>query len=248
MLITANSWSRFSKKLAAINQKAADEMLLYVRANGYYVNQNLIDFAYSLATKYGEAAGELACQMYDELATYWSLSHDKKMTFYDSAEMAETPSRDEVARAVFGAADISPNNIVPAVARLVKQVGADTTLNNAIRDGAFVAWIPKGDTCAFCMTLASNGWQRVSKKTLKNGHAEHIHANCDCAYGVKFDPFDDVEGYDPDEYYDLYNSQSGSPKERINAMRRLDYAENRKKINAQHRAAYADRQELKESE
>ena len=54
-------------------------------------------------------------------------------------------------------------------------------LKNAVRDGAEWAWVPHGDTCPFCITLASNGWQKASRKVLKGGHAEHIHANCDCA-------------------------------------------------------------------
>ena len=45
-------------------------------------------------------------------------------------------------------------------------------LKNALRDGAEFAWVPNGDTCAFCMTLASRGWQRASKRAIKNGHAE----------------------------------------------------------------------------
>lgn len=104
---------------------------------------------------------------------------------------------------------------------MTKQVGADTTLKNALRDGAQFAWIPSGDTCAFCITLASRGWQNVSKKTLRNGHAEHIHAHCDCQYAVRFDKNSNVEGYDPDKYLDMYYSAEGkNPKEKINSLRR----------------------------
>lgn len=50
------------------------------------------------------------------------------------------------------------------VSRLVKRAGADTTLKNAQRDGAEFAWVPHGDSCAFCLTLASRGWQRASQR------------------------------------------------------------------------------------
>ena len=47
----------------------------------------------------------------------------------------------------------------------------------------------------------------------------------------------DVSGFDPDAYYRQYREAGGD----INAMRRVDYAANRERINAQKRAAYAAR-------
>ncbi|WP_291225020.1 hypothetical protein [Gemmiger sp.] len=123
------------------------------------------------------------------------------------------------------------------VSRLVKRAGADTTLKNAVRDGAEWAWVPHGDTCPFCITLASNGWQKASSKVLKGGHAEHIHANCDCEFAIRFDHNTTVAGYDPEKYLKQYRDAGGD----VNAMRRIDYAANRERINAQKRAAYAER-------
>ena len=62
----------------------------------------------------------------------------------------------------------------------------------------------------------------MSKKALKNGHAEHIHANCDCQYAVRFDGKSNVSGYDPDKYLKMYNGDNpdAKPKEKINALRR----------------------------
>ena len=97
--------------------------------------------------------------------------------------------------------------------------------------------MPHGDTCPFCITLASNGWQKASQKLLKGGHAEHIHANCDCEFAVRFRSDTTVAGYDPDKYYRQYREAGGD----INKMRRIDYAANRERINAQKRAAYAAR-------
>ena len=121
------------------------------------------------------------------------------------------------------------------VSRLVKRAGADTTLKNAVRDGAEWAWVPHGDTCPFCITLASNGWQKASSKVLKGGHADHIHANCDCEFAIRFDHNTTVAGYDPDKYLKQYRDAGGD----INKMRRVNYAANKERINAQKRAAYA---------
>lgn len=143
----------------------------------------------------------------------------------------------EVARMVNATKNQNPANLPNGVSRLVKRAGADTTLHNAIRNGAERAWVPHGDTCPFCIMLASNGWQRASKKLLKGGHAEHIHANCDCEFAVRFNSSTNVAGYDPENYLQQYRAAGSDVK----AMRRIDYAKNRERINAQKRAAYAAR-------
>jgi hypothetical protein len=145
-----------------------------------------------------------------------------------------------VAKAINGAIKQAGEGQVPQiVGRKVKQAGADTTLKNAIRDGAEFAWIPHGDTCAFCITLASRGWQTASEKALKEGHAEHIHSNCDCEYAVRFSDRDGVRGYNPDFYKRIYDNHGGD----INAIRREQYQKNKEKINEQKREAYAKRTE-----
>ena len=135
------------------------------------------------------------------------------------------------------------NSVPDTVSRLVKQAGADTMLQNAKRDGAEFAWVPRGDTCAFCLMLASNGWQHQSRNAMKNGHASHIHANCDCNYVVRFDGKSSVEGYDPDEYLAMYENAEGATwKEKVNSMRREKYAANPEKYREQKRIAYQERQ------
>ena len=150
------------------------------------------------------------------------------------AEPAEPASYREVAKMVNATKD-SPPQLQRGVSRLVKRAGADTTLQNAKRDGAEFAWIPHGDTCAFCLTLASRGWQRASANVLKGDHAEHIHANCDCEFAIRFSSGTNVAGYDPEKYLQKYRDAGGD----INAMRRVNYAANKDRINAQKRAAYA---------
>lgn len=250
MDISLRDWINFKDKMALMSKTAADQMAEFVTDNGGYANipiNEVIGYATALVQKYGEGSGTLAALMYDAIA-------ELSQAAVEAAEVAAVPTYGEVAKAVQGAAktSIDPQYIGAVVGRLVKQVGADTTLQNAKRDGAQFAWIPQGDTCAFCITLASQGWQFVSDKTLKNGHAEHIHANCDCQYAVRFNYDTEVGGYDPGKYKRMYydaplkDGQSATSKNRINAMRREAYSENKAKINAQKRAAYAKRQELNE--
>ena len=247
MQISLKDWMNFKDKLSAISKKAADLMTDFINKGGGYANmpvEDVIAYATALAQKYGEGTGALSAMMYDAIA-------ELSGAVVPAAEIAETASYGDVAKAIQGAAKTSqdPAYLGGVVGRLVKMVGADTTLNNALRDGAEFAWIPMGDTCAFCLTLASNGWKHISKRTLKNGHAEHIHSNCDCTYAVRFNSDTDVEGYDPEKYLRMYYGADGNtPKQRINAMRRDFYAENKEEINKQKRDAYEKRKELNSSE
>lgn len=251
--ITQAQWKRYISKLRQINDKAADDFLSEVVSHGGYGNierQKLIDLAYGISTKYGEASAALSAEMYDAIA-------ELSKAAVPAALPAETASYSDVARTVNGILKNTGSDKVLAqgVGRLVKRAGADTMLQNAYRDrpkgkgskrrhsGAEVAWIPYGDTCPFCLTLASKGWQNQTEWGANN-HAEHIHANCDCTYAVRFNNNFSVEGYDPDEYKKMYDDAEGStPNEKINSMRRMQYQDpaTRAKINAQKRAAYAER-------
>lgn len=228
MQISAKTWNEYITRLSRLNQKAGQLMRDYIDRHGTADTADLIAYAYGLVTKYGEGSAELACQMYDALA-------EAQGALVPAAEPAETASYNEVARMVNATKDQNPANLPNGVSRLVKRAGADTSLRNAARDGAEWAWVPHGDTCPFCITLASNGWQNASDKVLKGGHAQHVHANCDCEFAIRFDHRTTVAGYDPDKYLAQYNAAGGD----INAMRRIDYAARKDAINAQKRAAYA---------
>lgn len=242
MYISDQTWSRYIDLLRKVNDTAAKQMFEYLATHDWFLNnatkRAAVDYAQALATKYGEAASEAACELYDAIAQSYVGRHIR------AAEPAATATYDETAKAMYGAMKKTRNiqYIADVTGRLVKQASADTMTMNALRDGAEWAWIPSGDSCAYCMMLASRGWQRASDKALRRGHAEHIHAHCDCNYCVRFDDSTTVEGYDPDALYDKYaeyRDENGGWKEGVKAMRRDHDAANRDKINAQKRAAYA---------
>ena len=242
MTISRKIWNAYISKLRAINDKAVADMWAWLDANGIENADAMIDYAFALSTKYGNASAAMAAEMYDAAVELSGL-------IYPAAVPAEPATIGEVAKAVVGTAKTGNAEIISgAVGRLVKMAGVDTTMQNALRDGAEWAWIPVGDTCAFCITLASRGWQKASKKAIKGGHAEHIHANCDCTYAIRFDSSSDVEGYDPDKYLAMYDDQPGNdPEQKINSLRRRLYAENRDEILSQKRSAYEKSKELESS-
>lgn len=246
MRISQKAWAQYVNALRKINDAAFQAMKGYLDTYGLPTEKReedaLIDVATAVARKYGEASAAISAEFYDKIGRLAG-------RVLPAALPAEDPTVHEVAKAVVGTAKTgNPDIVAGSVSRLVKQQGVDTTMQNAIRDGAEWAWVPQGETCAFCITLASRGWQRASKKALKDGHAEHIHANCDCTYSVRFDTTSSVDGYDPDKYRDMYYDAEGrKPKDKINAMRREFYAENREKILEQKADAYEKRKELESS-
>ena len=258
MEIPRNRWNKYIASLRSINDKAANDFLDYIKRNGGYEaidRTDLIDYAYGLATKYGEASAAVSAEMYDAIAILSGAP-------VPAAIPAETATYSDVAKTVNGIIKNTGNEVILAqgIGRLVKMAGTDTILSNAYRDrpkgsgskrrhsGAQVAWIPAGDTCPYCIMLASGGWKNQTEWGASH-HSEHIHANCDCTYAVRFNKDLTVEGYDPEEYRQMYDSADpgGSRDDKLNAMRREAYAENKDEINAQKRSNYEKRKEREDS-
>lgn len=223
MQITEKAWNNYIKKLSAVCNEAGTKMKAFVAKYGLSNQDALLRYAMRLVQQYGEGSAALACEMYDEIAALSGAD-------VPPAEPAEVASQHDVAKGIMGSLKQSPSGqlVDGVVSRYVKQAGADTTLKNAKRDRCEFAWIPSGDTCAFCFVLASAGWKKAGPKTIKGDHAEHIHAHCDCQYCIRFDSSTNVAGYDPDAMRDIYDNAEGkTSKEKINSIRRRMYAENK---------------------
>lgn len=238
-MISKDKWQKYIDKLAEVDKRAADLMTAWVNEHGLTDNNALIEYAYAVATKYGEVSAVLSAEMYDLMAVAQGAN-------VPPADPAETATMEEVAKGMMYGKYHSPSQIPSIVGRQVRQAGADTMIQNAIRDRAEWAWVPSGDTCAFCITLASRGWQEASSKVLRGNHAEHIHANCDCTFAIAFNSkgkakYDAV--YDPDRYKEMYENTEGSTaSDRVNSLRRQMYQQKKEYINAQKRDAYQQKQ------
>lgn len=276
MRISTKDWKAYIDKLRKLNETAANLVIQYVQKHGFGDRDALIKYCYEVVQKYGTGSAALSAAMYDATAMMSKAA-------VPAAEMAAVANYGDVAKTVNGVLKTSQNvdELGGAVSRLVKKAGCDTTLFNAARDvnavqftstgrrrygkkrntGVQFAWIPSGDTCAFCLALAANGWQWQTVGG--SNHAEHIHSNCDCTYAVRFNANDGVEGYDPDaitaQIEDALKAQGLDPDVSgyshgafndnvINAVRRQNYAENREVILEQKSDAYEKRKELESSE
>lgn len=215
MKISAKDWNSYVNKLSSINKKAGELLSQYIDQHGFYNREALIDYANALVSKYGEASATLACQFYDELAEIQKAN-------VPLAEPAAIANRSEVAGAIVKTK--GENEAVMAVERLVKLSASDTIIKNAKRDHAEWAWVTHGDTCPFCMRLASLGWMPASKAVMRGNHAKHIHANCNCEFMIRFDGESTLEGYEPQKFKLIYDNADGkSLKDKINAIRRANY-------------------------
>ena len=272
MTVSETSWTAYIERLRAVSDEAGRKFKeLYGKVQNPLSpdgRKALSYYAFVLGRDYGEAAAELACEMYDSMVVAEGMAMGRPPGWIEPAVPAATATTHEAAKTVNGVLKVSQNadEIAGAVSRLVKMVSVDTVLQNAKRDakkGAQFAWIPHGDTCPFCIMLASNGWQTSTEKALRNGHAEHVHSNCDCTYGVRFNSQTDVEGYEPEKYKEQYyagknaeyeDKKMSHPEKKqtesrktLNGMYRQYYQENREKILEQKRIAYAERKELSQN-
>ena len=246
MNISTGIWKKYINGLSKVSEQAKSLILKYLESHQietYDDRQAFIDYCYGISVKYGEAAAEFACQMYDAESAYEGVT-------VPPADPAPTAELSEVAKAVNGTLGFMLAEVTAsAIGRLVKRTGQDTTLQNAIRDKAYYAWIPMGDTCPFCLSIAAEGWQRATAKALAGGHAEHIHGNCDCAYATKHYKDTTYSAYNPNKYEKIYdNAEGDTEEEKLNYMRRQAYATNKERINEQKRTAYEKHKELDDSE
>ena len=247
MKFPKRAWTKYMNTLNQLNVFAAEEMREFYESiavsgrSQAVIREMLIQKAWELGDLWGEASGAAACEYYEAAAAL-------QRAQIQAATPARTATRREAAREVDKALARSrnPEVIGSTAGKLVKQAGADTIMQNAKRDNAYWAWVPGGgETCAFCIELASNGWLPASQAQMDGDHAEHIHANCMCTFAVRFGDDLDIPGYNPDIYKKIYDDAPGATSEdKLNAMRREFYAENKEEINAQKRDAYAKRQEL----
>ena len=144
----------------------------------------------------------------------------------------------------------SESVLTQAIGLFTKDSAQKTIIQNAQRDNAEIAFVPIAETCPYCIALASRGWRKASMSEYNNdGEPAHLHANCDCTYGVRFNKRMEYRGYNPEVYKEIYDNApvpdyaKSTSKNKINALRREQYAQNKDEINAQKRAAYQKRKD-----
>ena len=134
MIISETTWrEKFIARLRKINEAAVVTVQEYLTSHSLITLQDwnaLIDYAYSVSSAYGESAASIACEFYDAVAAASNVN-------IPSAEPAPTASYQEVAKAIRGTGKSENIDLMAnSIGRLVKMAGVDTTMQNALRDGA----------------------------------------------------------------------------------------------------------------
>lgn len=155
----------------------------------------------------GQAAGDAAYALRDLIAQAAGVDlPDFDYLYEPDAEYVEKTARYQVEKLKSGDNEGFVDQIADA-SRYFAERGANDTMANlgkvdAKRFGKKVrfARVPTGaTTCSYCCMLASRGF--VYKSELSALNANHRH--CDCRIVEGFEGMN-VEGYDPDEYYDRW--------------------------------------------
>ena len=93
MQITKKAWLKYITKMSQISQKAADLMQAYVQKHGFEDDKALLDYAFALSQRYGQAIGSLSCKMYEATAAAQGV-------VVPTAEIADLPEYGEDRKSV----------------------------------------------------------------------------------------------------------------------------------------------------
>lgn len=126
------------------------------------------------------------------------------------------------------AAEVVIRKLVDRADYEIKKSAGECVYRNGKRDPLKpkYARVPSGgETCRFCIMLASRGF--VYRTEEAAGEGNHYHANCDCRIVPGFDGETFVPGYDPDKLYDQWKHPEKYPElqEARNSRRSELYAE-----------------------
>lgn len=158
----------------------------------------LIDQAQILAARYGDASVGLAAEFF-EAATGLTT----RVPGFDLSEAVEGSVRWAAGDLFEGNSAEAQKKFRGAMQRHAKQPGRDLLFDNSDRRGVTFARVPVGDTCSWCLMLASRGFVYTSAKNA--GEMRQFHDWDDCLI-VPSDAKDLPPEYDPEKLYDLYSN------------------------------------------
>lgn len=151
---------------------------------------------------YSLAAGQASADFFDASREIAVGSHlGAAVATGRDPDATEGAIRAFVDKVLKGDIDSFNSAVLSRVGYELKRSAGQTMMENAARDPLKprFARVPSGgETCKFCLMLASRGFVYHSKKTA--GEFGHYHDNCDCRIVASWDK-DGVEGYDPTAYH-----------------------------------------------
>ena len=168
--------------------------------------EDVTQTAVRIAEKYSMLGCELGAQWYDLCSELAGLDVDPAYlpdpdveTIENGAKAAAGASR----RGDYGAFNNFLNNMVMTS---IRETGTANLWRDYERGLAPGRWarVPVGETCAWCLMLASQGAWYVSEQSALGKEAGHYHSDCDCIAVYHADAAD-IAGYsDLETYKEMY--------------------------------------------
>ena len=231
-----------------LKQAAIDEFMEYVH-EGMTMDE-VIDAATNVSVKYGYLAEELGAQWYDLCAELAGVGADAAYL----PDIDAQSIRDSAATAAESGGDVQ-SVFNEFISNSIQESIRGTGYANLRRDyergtgGGKWARVPVGDTCAWCMMLASQGaWYLDEKSALTSKHGGEYHRHCNCI-AVFYANSEEIAGYMPtlrgfkQKYYDADEARianaSGSEEYPEELARRV------KQARTEHMQRYEEEQEKK---
>jgi hypothetical protein len=175
------------------------------------VRAAVLAFFPELVTAYGDASALLGADFYDSLRNVPPSAARFRATLAGSApaEQAEGSVRWALGSLFAEQPDQALMNLSGSAQRLVLQAGRDTIARSAFTDPVRTGFarVPQGDTCKFCVMVASRG--AIYKDASAAGEGNRYHDDCNCVPTPVRSPDDLPEGYDVHEMRRLYEQGAG---------------------------------------
>lgn len=163
-----------------------------------------LEYIDSALYAFGDQAGELACDLYDELAlASGAASRAELVSDVVDWGKVESKVRWLAQNLVEGEPGKFERGVTDLTRYCVKRSAFENMERNCERNDVRYARVTSGtETCPFCFMLSSRGFVYRSERTAEGLHG--YHDRCDCVAVPGFEGLGQdgqVEGYRPDEMY-----------------------------------------------
>lgn len=234
----------FNHVKSQLTEVAVDELLgeMY---DGITVEE-IIAEATRIAEKYAYLGAELGAQWYELCSELAGIEIEPAIVDEVDVEALEAKAQRTLDRSESTVAETAQQVFNSYLQNVINDSIRTTGNANLWRDyerglaGGRWCRVPVGDTCAWCLMLASQGAWYLSEESALGREAGHYHDDCNCTAVYHADP-DSIAGYSnlgryKEMYYDADNIR------RANASGQEDYPEELQsrieRAKAEHKAKY----------
>lgn len=215
----------FGNVTAQLKQAAIDEFMEYVY-EGMSIDE-LIDAATNVAMKFNYLGCELGAQWYDLCSELAGLD-------VEAAYLPEVDAQAVAGRAK-AAIDTAPESsfagevfnyfLQNEIQKSIRMTGDANLWRDYERGMAGGKWarVPVGDTCAWCLMLASQGAWYLSKESALGQNGGHYHDDCNCIAVYHADA-ESIKGYEALSRYKSMYYEADNIR-RANSNKREFYSE-----------------------